>query len=49
MGKCGAKELNYLSDVDVIFVADHPRPHPDATRDRDEAGCWPPPPSWPPG
>ncbi len=24
MGKCGAKELNYLSDVDVIFVADHP-------------------------
>ena len=26
MGKCGAKELNYLSDVDVIFAADHPRP-----------------------
>ncbi len=26
MGKCGAKELNYLSDVDVIFVADHPGP-----------------------
>ncbi len=25
MGKCGAKELNYLSDVDVIFAADHPR------------------------
>ena len=24
MGKCGAKELNYLSDVDVIFIADHP-------------------------
>ena len=24
MGKCGAKELNYLSDVDVIFAADHP-------------------------
>src|SRR6478736_1832256 len=24
MGKTGAKELNYLSDVDVIFVADHP-------------------------
>ncbi|HZM68036.1 MAG TPA: bifunctional [glutamine synthetase] adenylyltransferase/[glutamine synthetase]-adenylyl-L-tyrosine phosphorylase [Nakamurella sp.] len=24
MGKCGAKELNYLSDVDVIFVADGP-------------------------
>ncbi|GAA2011882.1 bifunctional [glutamine synthetase] adenylyltransferase/[glutamine synthetase]-adenylyl-L-tyrosine phosphorylase [Nakamurella flavida] len=26
MGKCGARELNYLSDVDVIFVADHPLP-----------------------
>ena len=26
MGKCGAKELNYLSDVDVIFAADHPDP-----------------------
>ncbi|AZI57815.1 bifunctional [glutamine synthetase] adenylyltransferase/[glutamine synthetase]-adenylyl-L-tyrosine phosphorylase [Nakamurella antarctica] len=24
MGKCGARELNYISDVDVIFVADHP-------------------------
>ena len=24
MGKCGAKELNYISDVDVIFAADHP-------------------------
>jgi len=24
MGKCGAKELNYLSDVDVVFAADHP-------------------------
>src|SRR5690625_3544001 len=22
MGKCGAKELNYISDVDVIFVAE---------------------------
>ncbi len=28
MGKCGAGELNYASDVDVIFVAD-PRPGPD--------------------
>ncbi|TNY34846.1 bifunctional [glutamine synthetase] adenylyltransferase/[glutamine synthetase]-adenylyl-L-tyrosine phosphorylase [Thermomonospora catenispora] len=25
MGKCGARELNYVSDVDVIFVAE-PRP-----------------------
>jgi glutamate-ammonia-ligase adenylyltransferase len=24
MGKCGAVELNYVSDVDVIFIADHP-------------------------
>lgn len=23
MGKCGARELNYVSDVDVIFVAEH--------------------------
>ena len=23
MGKCGARELNYVSDVDVIFVADN--------------------------
>jgi glutamate-ammonia-ligase adenylyltransferase len=23
MGKCGARELNYVSDVDVIFVAGH--------------------------
>ena len=22
MGKCGARELNYASDVDVIFVAE---------------------------
>ncbi|GGM12211.1 bifunctional [glutamine synthetase] adenylyltransferase/[glutamine synthetase]-adenylyl-L-tyrosine phosphorylase [Nakamurella endophytica] len=29
MGKCGARELNYLSDVDVIFVGDHPDDAPD--------------------
>ena len=34
MGKCGAKELNYLSDVDVIFAADHPADHPTADDDR---------------
>ena len=22
MGKCGARELNYVSDVDVVFVAE---------------------------
>jgi glutamate-ammonia-ligase adenylyltransferase len=26
MGKCGARELNYVSDVDVIFVAEPGRP-----------------------
>jgi glutamate-ammonia-ligase adenylyltransferase len=30
MGKCGARELNYASDVDVIFVAE---PSPDHTGD----------------
>ena len=29
MGKCGARELNYASDVDVIFVAEPPEPGPD--------------------
>ena len=32
MGKCGGQELNYVSDVDVIFVA-RPEPKPDGTRD----------------
>lgn len=26
MGKCGARELNYISDVDVVFVAEPPDP-----------------------
>nr|WP_312886861.1 bifunctional [glutamine synthetase] adenylyltransferase/[glutamine synthetase]-adenylyl-L-tyrosine phosphorylase [Actinocrinis puniceicyclus] len=26
MGKCGARELNYVSDVDVVFVAEPVRP-----------------------
>ena len=30
MGKCGARELNYASDVDVIFVAE---PAPDSTEE----------------
>ena len=34
MGKCGAKELNYLSDVDVIFAADHPPGRPAGDDDR---------------
>ena len=57
MGKCGAKELNYLSDVDVIFAADHP-PAGEGTRPTSQLTawltgtkprCWPPPPGWPPG
>ena len=32
MGKCGARELNYVSDVDVIFVTD----------DGSAASVWPP-------
>jgi len=31
MGKCGARELNYISDVDVIFVAE-PRAGADETK-----------------
>lgn len=27
MGKCGARELNYISDVDVIFVHEEPEEH----------------------
>jgi [glutamine synthetase] adenylyltransferase / [glutamine synthetase]-adenylyl-L-tyrosine phosphorylase len=30
MGKCGARELNYASDIDVIFVAEPYRPAPPA-------------------
>ena len=33
MGKCGARELNYASDVDVIFVA--------GGRGRRQAPTWP--------
>jgi glutamate-ammonia-ligase adenylyltransferase len=39
MGKCGARELNYASDIDVIFVAEPPaRWDPHAPGQRDEAG-----------
>ena len=41
MGKCGGRELNYASDVDVIFVAEPVRGT--ATRPRP----WPPPAAWP--
>ncbi|WP_344862060.1 bifunctional [glutamine synthetase] adenylyltransferase/[glutamine synthetase]-adenylyl-L-tyrosine phosphorylase [Planomonospora alba] len=36
MGKCGARELNYISDVDVVFVAE-PRERDGATADENEA------------
>ena len=41
MGKCGARELNYSSDVDVIFVAE-----PAAAAATRPARCGPRP-SWP--
>ncbi len=37
MGKCGARELNYVSDVDVIFVAETRRRHRHPGRRRDDA------------
>ncbi|TVZ00902.1 bifunctional [glutamine synthetase] adenylyltransferase/[glutamine synthetase]-adenylyl-L-tyrosine phosphorylase [Trebonia kvetii] len=36
MGKCGARELNYSSDIDVIFVAE-PVPRPDGSPANEEA------------
>lgn len=44
MGKCG-EELNYVSDVDVIFVAEPPA---GPSGETDEEATSPPPPSWPP-
>jgi len=32
MGKCGARELNYISDVDVIYVSDTSSPDLDSQR-----------------
>ena len=37
MGKCGARELNYVSDVDVVFVAEPVRPE-DGAAVRSEGG-----------
>ena len=45
MGKCGARELNYASDVDVIFVAEPVAGHGRAMRTRPRR--WPPPAAWP--
>ena len=49
MGKCGARELNYASDVDVIFVAEpagtDPAPEPGGPGTRPRR--WPPPAAWP--
>ncbi|MBX6723477.1 MAG: bifunctional glutamine-synthetase adenylyltransferase/deadenyltransferase, partial [Dactylosporangium sp.] len=36
MGKCGGRELNYVSDVDVVFVAE-PRDAPTGRADEDAA------------
>ena len=38
MGKCGARELNYVSDVDVIFVAEQRRRAHRPGGRRDDAG-----------
>ena len=38
MGKCGARELNYASDVDVIFVAEPAEPAEPADAGDDAAG-----------
>ena len=49
MGKTGSRELNYVSDVDVVFVAERPTgadpTHPVPTTRRRPR--WPRPPSWP--
>jgi glutamate-ammonia-ligase adenylyltransferase len=39
MGKCGARELNYASDVDVIFVAEAAAGHGAAAPDPDGAAA----------
>ncbi len=51
MGKCGARELNYASDVDVIFVAEPAETGPPPPQAARQAGTrlrrWPPPVAWP--
>ncbi len=37
MGKCGGRELNYVSDVDVLFVAEPADPGSDPTADQEAA------------
>jgi len=37
MGKCGARELNYASDIDVIFIAEPDGYDPDSSEPGDEA------------
>jgi [glutamine synthetase] adenylyltransferase / [glutamine synthetase]-adenylyl-L-tyrosine phosphorylase len=37
MGKCGARELNYASDIDVIFIAEPHGYDPDSGEPHDEA------------
>jgi glutamate-ammonia-ligase adenylyltransferase len=37
MGKCGARELNYASDIDVIFIAEPPDHDPGSGEPSDEA------------
>ncbi|OIJ37017.1 bifunctional glutamine-synthetase adenylyltransferase/deadenyltransferase [Rothia kristinae] len=37
MGKCGARELNYISDVDVIYAVGPAQPDPDEADGADDA------------
>jgi [glutamine synthetase] adenylyltransferase / [glutamine synthetase]-adenylyl-L-tyrosine phosphorylase len=39
MGKCGGRELNYVSDVDVIFVAEPAKPTEAGEQEVDEAAA----------
>ena len=49
MGKCGGRELNYVSDVDVVFVAAAASTDDPERTPRPSAPRWPPPPGWRPG
>ena len=41
MGKCGGRELNYVSDVDVVFVAEAVDGADEAAALQDRRRRWP--------
>ena len=47
MGKCGGRELNYVSDVDVIYVVE-PVEAPSGSDPVERRRPWPPGRGWPP-